>query len=239
MGDRSGSREDRGPGCDLVRGAVLRVADGDVIAVRHDLVDVRAGPHPLAQRSGERVREGRRPAHDAAIQARADVPDEAEVADAGAGGDLLGLARRPGDRGSEEGLGVRWQRSHVLRERAVVLEVVDALLALCAGLARSDARGPGVSKHVRAHPRAGPDDCEPCGQREGEAQRVARDGPTQQEAPVHAERAERPGDPDGLRAGFVQQLLRRGARTREHVSSPVEDVAAAHLRPEAAAGARV
>lgn len=153
---RRGGQHGRAGG-DLVVHAVLGVADDDVVAVLRELVDLRAELDPVALGGSDGFGEGGRSAGDAAVESLADVPDQAEVADAGACGDLVRGTGGAGDGGGEQGFGLWRDRAQVVGEGAVVLEVVDALLALLAGFAGAAARDVGVAEHVQADFGSGPD----------------------------------------------------------------------------------
>src|SRR5699024_12024374 len=121
--------------------------------------DLGAEGEPVPQASGGGLGEGGGTAEDAAVQALPDVPDEAEVADARSRGDLLRVTRAAAHGGAEQCVRVLRQRARVVRERAVVREVEDALLAGLRGFAGPATSGACVAQDVGAHPRTGAHEC--------------------------------------------------------------------------------
>src|SRR5262249_26870248 len=94
----------------LVVRAGLPVPHDDGALLVDDLDDLGAELN-VAKGRGDALRQGGRAAQDAPVQALADVPHQAEVADPGAGGDLLRIRGGPGDGRAE-------QRLRVLRKVA-------------------------------------------------------------------------------------------------------------------------
>src|SRR5215207_9826784 len=82
----------------------------------------------VAQSRGDALGQGGRAAHDAPVQALADVPHQAEVADPRAGRDLVRIRRGAGDRRVEQRGRVVREVADEVAEAAAVLEVVHPLL---------------------------------------------------------------------------------------------------------------
>ena len=121
----------------------------------HDLEDLGVELHAVAKGRGDALGQGGGAAHDAPVQALADVPDQAEVADPGTGRDLVRVRGRAGDRRVEQRFRVFGQFAHEVVEAAVVLEIVDPLLPdgrVLAGALAHDAR---VPQDLPAHLDAG------------------------------------------------------------------------------------
>ena len=129
VGDRSGRGEHGVPGLFGHFPAVELVGHFHMVAVLHDLEYFRPELHLVSELVRDGLRQRRRAAHDVAGEAGTLVPHQQEVAHPGTGGDFLGIARRAGYGGTEEGVGLFGERPGEVGEGPVRHEIVDALLA--------------------------------------------------------------------------------------------------------------
>src|SRR4029450_5519506 len=144
-GGRSGKHHR--PGLYLVVGSALAVPDDNGLPSLDDFEYLGVELYAVTQSRRQRLGQRGGSTHDSAAQPFADVPHQAEVADAGTCRDLIGFAARPRDGGAEQGIDVVGEVADEVEEGAPILEVVDALLSSSALLAVALTHDAGVPDH--------------------------------------------------------------------------------------------
>src|SRR5215472_4435490 len=232
----------RGRGCqhdkaslDLVVRSGLPVPDDDGALLVDDLDDLGTELNAVAEGRGDALRQGGRATQDAPIQALADVPNQAEVADPRAGGYLVGVRGRTGDRRAEQRLRVLRQVADEVPEGAAVLEVVDPLLPAGRVLTGPLPRDGCVPQDLPADLDARLDQRDPRRQRHRDPERIRLDTPPEYELPVHRQACQRAGDLGRGDSRLVQESIGGRPRAGKDMAAPVEPVGAATFGPDAAA----